>query len=133
MARVSQSSACVPHATYSYCDPSMLFQIIKSFVCAALLGLAANGYALQLRSEHAIVINNETGAVVLEKGANEPVPIASLTKLMTAMVVLDSKPDMNERIAIDATDVDLLKHSKSHVPVGSTMARRQVLQLALMS
>jgi D-alanyl-D-alanine carboxypeptidase/D-alanyl-D-alanine endopeptidase (penicillin-binding protein 7) len=111
----------------------MLFQIIKSFVCAALLGLAANGYALQLRSEHAIVINNETGAVVLEKGANEPVPIASLTKLMTAMVVLDSKPDMNERIAIDATDVDLLKHSKSFVPVGSTMARRQVLQLALMS
>lgn len=94
---------------------------------------AANGYALQLKSEHAIVINNETGAVLLKKSADESVPIASLTKLITAMVVLDSRPDMNESISIDAADVDLLKHSKSQVPVGTTLPRKKVFQLALMS
>jgi D-alanyl-D-alanine carboxypeptidase/D-alanyl-D-alanine endopeptidase (penicillin-binding protein 7) len=112
---------------------SMTINFIKPFAVGILLLYAASGYALQLKSEHAIVVSNDTGAVLFEKSAGESVPIASLTKLMTAMVVLDSKPDMNERIAIDAADVDLLKHSKSHVPVGTTLPRRQVLQLALMS
>ena len=111
----------------------MTNDFIKPFAVGILVFYAASGYALQLKSEHAIVISNDTGAVLLEKSSDQSVPIASLTKLMTAMVVLDSKPDMNERIAIDAADVDLLKHSKSHVPVGTTLPRRQALQLALMS
>jgi D-alanyl-D-alanine carboxypeptidase/D-alanyl-D-alanine endopeptidase (penicillin-binding protein 7) len=60
-------------------------------------------------------------------------PIASLTKLMTAMVVLDAHQDMNEPIEIEKQDVDVLKHSSSRVPVGATIPRRDVLQLALMS
>ncbi len=60
-------------------------------------------------------------------------PIASLTKLMTAMVVLDSRPNMDAPISIDKTDVDTLKHSTSRVPVGATLSRRDTLQLALMS
>lgn len=111
----------------------MTIKFVQLLAAVILLLYAASGYALQLKSEHAIVVSNDTGAVLFEKSAGESVPIASLTKLMTAMVVLDSKPDMNERIAIDAADVDLLKHSKSHVPVGTTLPRRQVLQLALMS
>lgn len=111
----------------------MSIQFHKQFALSILLFYAASGHALQLESEHAIVVSNDNGAILLEKSAGEPVPIASLTKLMTAMVVLDSKPDMNERIAIDAADVDRLKHSKSHVPVGTTLPRKQVLQLALMS
>ena len=111
----------------------MTIDFIKPFAFGILVFYAASGYALQLKSEHAIVVSNDTGAVLLEKSSDQAVPIASLTKLMTAMVVLDSKPDMKERIAIDAADVDLLKHSKSHVPVGTTLPRRQVLQLALMS
>jgi D-alanyl-D-alanine carboxypeptidase/D-alanyl-D-alanine endopeptidase (penicillin-binding protein 7) len=61
------------------------------------------------------------------------VPIASLTKLMTAMVVLDAKPDMDAEINIDQIDVDTLKHSSSRVPVGATISRHDVLLLALMS
>jgi D-alanyl-D-alanine carboxypeptidase/D-alanyl-D-alanine endopeptidase (penicillin-binding protein 7) len=70
---------------------------------------------------------------LLEKNSNVVVPIASLTKLMTAMVVLDSHPDMDAPISIDKNDVDMLKHSTSRVPVGATIPRRDVLQLALMS
>ena len=101
-----------------------------------LLGLlllqAFSASALQLRSEHAIVVRDDD-RVLLEKNASEAVPIASLTKLMTAMVVLDSHPDMQEKIAIAPEDVDTLKHSLSHVPVGSTLTRAEVLHLALMS
>jgi D-alanyl-D-alanine carboxypeptidase/D-alanyl-D-alanine endopeptidase (penicillin-binding protein 7) len=92
-----------------------------------------NVFAVTLNSQHAIVINDQTGAVMLSKNAESPVPIASLTKLMTAMVVLDSKPNMDERISIVEDDVDILKHSMSHVRVGTTLERSAVLRLALMS
>lgn len=69
----------------------------------------------------------------MSKDADSPVPIASLTKLMTAMVVLDSKPDMTENISIAEEDVDSLKHSTSYVRVGTTLERNEVLRLALMS
>ncbi len=102
------------------------------FVCAAIV-FAASGYAMQLNSRHAIVISDETGKVLLGKNVDTAVPIASLTKLMTAMVVLDSQPDMSENISINEADVDALKHSRSHVPIGTTLTRRQLFQLALMS
>lgn len=106
---------------------------LSPLLTLAALCLTVNCHALQLSSQHAIVVSNQTGAVLLEKGAQDQVPIASLTKLMTAMTVLDSHPDLNEMIAIEDTDVDQLKHSRSHVPVGARMPRREVLQLALMS
>ena len=111
----------------------MLAARLSPLLALAALCLSAQVHALQLSSQHAIVVSNQTGAVLLEKGAQDQVPIASLTKLMTAMTVLDSQPDLNELIAIEDTDVDQLKHSRSHVPVGARMARRDVLQLALMS
>jgi serine-type D-Ala-D-Ala endopeptidase (penicillin-binding protein 7) len=61
------------------------------------------------------------------------VPIASLTKLMTAMVVLDAGLDMREAIVITDDDVDMLKHSSSRVPVGATFTRGTLMVLALMS
>jgi D-alanyl-D-alanine endopeptidase (penicillin-binding protein 7) len=100
-------------------------------VCAAMS--CCSSYAMPLNSQHAIVISDDTGQVLLEKSADAAVPIASLTKLMTTMVVLDSKPKMNEMIAIQAVDVDVLKHSRSHVPVGTTLPRKEILRLALMS
>lgn len=106
---------------------------LKQLLVGLAIFYAASGYALQLNSRHAIIVSDESGKVLLEKSAEAPVPIASLTKLMTAMVVLDGKPDMKQKIAIDAADVDALKHSKSHVPVGTTLTRKEVLQLALMS
>ena len=110
----------------------MFSRLLQACTLAACLA-AATGHALPLRSEHAIVISDETGQVVVEKNADTIVPIASLTKLLTAMAVLDSKPDMEEQISIESEDVDLLKHSRSHVPVGTTLPRKKILELALMS
>jgi D-alanyl-D-alanine carboxypeptidase/D-alanyl-D-alanine endopeptidase (penicillin-binding protein 7) len=84
-------------------------------------------------SQSVLVVEDGTGKVLLEKNAGQIVPIASLTKLMTAMVVLDANLDMNELIAIEQRDVDVVKHSTSHVPVGAHITRADVLQLALMS
>jgi D-alanyl-D-alanine carboxypeptidase/D-alanyl-D-alanine endopeptidase (penicillin-binding protein 7) len=89
--------------------------------------------AMPLGSQSVLVVEDDTGKILVEKNANAVVPIASLTKLMTAMVVLDAKQDMNEEIEIDKVDVDTLKHSTSRVPVGANIARADVLQLALMS
>lgn len=107
--------------------------VLKTWLCLNSLLLCASIQAMPLSSQHAIVISNENGAVLLEKNADQAVPIASLTKLMTAMTVLDSRPNMREPIVIAAQDVDTLKHSSSRVPVGATLPRQQVLQLALMS
>ncbi len=111
----------------------MYSSILKVTLASILLMCSSVQAAIQLNSQHAIVVRDDTGQVLLNKDADAAVPIASLTKLMTAMVVLDSKPDMNEKIAIQAQDVDALKHSKSHVPVGATLSRAEVLHLALMS
>lgn len=107
--------------------------MFKKTLLALLLGYTATAFALPFSSRHALVFEEETGKVLLEKDAHAVVPIASLTKLMTAMVVLDAKLDMNETISIEESDVDTLKHSSSRVPVGVTLTRGTVLQLALMS
>jgi D-alanyl-D-alanine carboxypeptidase/D-alanyl-D-alanine endopeptidase (penicillin-binding protein 7) len=105
----------------------------KLFATVALSLSAATAFAGAYGSQSVLVVEDDTGKVLIEKNANTIVPIASLTKLMTAMVVLDAKQDMDAPIEIDKVDVDMLKHSTSRVPVGATIARRDVLQLALMS
>jgi hypothetical protein len=60
-------------------------------------------------------------------------PIASITKLMTAMVVLDSGLPLEEPITIEAADVDTLKGTRSRLKVGMTLTRRELLKLALMA
>lgn len=107
--------------------------MFKKTLLALLLGCAASAFAMPFSSRHALVFEEESGKVLLEKDAHAVVPIASLTKLMTAMVVLDAKLDMNETINIDESDVDTFKHSSSRVPVGASLTRGTVLQLALMS
>lgn len=108
--------------------------MIKKIVAALLMTAAAAAFAdPRLGSQSVLVIEDETGKVLIEKNADVVAPIASLTKLMTAMVVLDSKLDMDEEISIDKEDVDTLKHSSSRVPVGAKLSRADVLQLALMS
>lgn len=60
-------------------------------------------------------------------------PIASITKLMTAMVVLDSTPDLRAEITITDSDIDYLRGSRSRLPVGASLTRETALLLALMS
>ena len=105
---------------------------LSALVCGLVVWANTCG-AMQLNSQHAIVIKDDTKEVLYGKDQNAVVPIASLTKLMTAMVVIDSKPDMGEKITILAEDVDTLKHSRSFVPVGTTLPRKEILRLALLS
>jgi D-alanyl-D-alanine carboxypeptidase/D-alanyl-D-alanine endopeptidase (penicillin-binding protein 7) len=107
--------------------------MIKKILASVLMSVSAAAMAVPFGSQSVLVIEDDTGKVLLEKNADRVVSIASLTKLMTAMVVLDAKQDMDEMIAIDRRDVDTLKHSTSRVPVGAKISRRDVLQLALMS
>ena len=109
--------------------------MIKKFLATIVMSISAAAAvaAVPFGSQSVLVIEDGTGKVLLEKNADQIVPIASLTKLMTAMVVLDARQDMHEMIAIEQRDVDILKHSTSRVPVGSHITRGDVLQLALMS
>ena len=107
--------------------------MLKKTLFALLLTSASAAFALPFHSQHAIVYEESSGKVLLEKDSNAVVSIASLTKLMTAMVVLDAKLDMQQLINIDEADVDIVKHSSSRVPVGVLLPRATVLQLALMS
>ena len=107
--------------------------MIKKILFSVLMSVSAAAFALPFGSQSVLVIEDGTGKVLLEKNADRVVSIASLTKLMTAMVVLDANQNMDEMIAIHQRDVDTLKHSTSRVPVGAKISRRDVLQLALMS
>lgn len=107
--------------------------MFKKSLMAALLCCSFSALALPFSSRHAVIFDEESGSILFEKDANAVVPIASLTKLMTAMVVLDAHQDLEEVISIEESDVDVIKHSSSRVPVGVMLPRRTALQLALMS
>ena len=79
------------------------------------------------------VANQKTGEVLLQRNARHVMPIASITKLMTAIVVLESKSDLNEMLTITDDDVDYLKGTGSRLGVGTRLTREEMLQLALMS
>lgn len=99
---------------------------------ASVLPSAPQLLQLPVNAKHALVLDDATGRVVMAKDADAAVPIASITKLVTAMVVLDAKPNLHETLRIAQDDVDLLKHSASRVRVGAEMTRLAALQLALM-
>jgi D-alanyl-D-alanine endopeptidase (penicillin-binding protein 7) len=87
----------------------------------------------QIRSAAVAVIDQSTGDVLLEKNADAVTPIASITKLMTAMVALDVQPDLHEALTISEADVDTIKGTHSRLAVGATLTREEMLRLALMS
>jgi D-alanyl-D-alanine endopeptidase (penicillin-binding protein 7) len=80
-----------------------------------------------------MVFDPTTGRALFAKNADAPMPIASITKIMTAMVVLDAKLSMDEPIVIEASDIDTIKGSRSRLPVGSAFRREDLLRLALMA
>ena len=107
--------------------------MLKKLFVTVLMSFSAAAFAVPFGSQSVLVVEDDTGKILLEKNADRVAPIASLTKLMTAMVVLDARQDLDELIEIDRSDVDTFKHSSSRVPVGALISRRDVLQLALMS
>ena len=89
--------------------------------------------ALALKSFGVMVQDQASGAVMFEKNAQAILPIASITKLMTAMVSLDSQPNLTETLTIGNDDVDMLKGTSSRLRVGAEMTREEMLRIALMS
>jgi D-alanyl-D-alanine endopeptidase (penicillin-binding protein 7) len=95
--------------------------------------VAFRNSGLNLRSSSAMVVDQKTGRTLFGKNTDARMPIASITKLMTAMVVLDAQLPLDEKIAISSEDKDALKGTHSRLKVGTTLSRHLALQLALMS
>jgi D-alanyl-D-alanine endopeptidase (penicillin-binding protein 7) len=86
-----------------------------------------------LRSTAALVLDANTGETLFAKNADAVHPIASITKLMTAMVVLDSKLPLDEPVEITTEDLDLLKGTRSRLPVGAHFRRDDLIRIALVA
>lgn len=113
-------------------------------LCWAPLALGADAYIsakdirdyarsrnLKLRSYVALVFDERDNELILDRRTDEVMPIASLTKLMTAMVILDARLDMDQTITISKADKDRIRYSHSRLKRGMTFHRRDLLQIAL--
>ena len=97
------------------------------------LGLRDTDDALSLRSSVALVMDQNSNEVLFQKNAAAVLPIASITKLMTALVVMDARLPMDEVLTITEEDRDTEKHSSSRLRFGTQLTREELLLLALMS
>lgn len=86
-----------------------------------------------LYSYSALVVDANNGEILVSKNPHTKLPIASISKLMTAMVLLDSGANLNEYITITSDDIDTLKNTSSRLQVGMQIRRHDLLLLALMS
>jgi len=96
-------------------------------------GLHSARDTLALKSSVALVIDQDTKEVLLQKNESAVLPIASITKLMTGVLVTEAKLPMDELITISQADVDMEKGSRSRLNVGTMLSRGELLHLALMS
>ena len=110
-----------------------LFFVLAITVGFAQADEAKPQKAVYLRSSSALVLDAETGEIVLDKNADAVTPIASITKLMTAIVVLDRGLDLEQRIVISREDYDSLKGTRSRLRPGNVLTRGELLLLALMA
>lgn len=88
---------------------------------------------LALSSNAALIVDESTGEKLYEKNPKAVLPIASITKLMTAFVILEAQQDMEEILTITKEDVDTIKHTSSRLPIGARLSRSEMLHIALMS
>ena len=98
-----------------------------------LYGLHNTADSLELKSSVALVLDSDTNEVLFSKNPQAVLPIASLTKLMTAVVVAEARQPLNESITVSDEDVDTEKNSRSRLKVGTTLSREEMLHLALMA
>jgi D-alanyl-D-alanine endopeptidase (penicillin-binding protein 7) len=98
-----------------------------------MAGLHATSDALGLHSSVALVVDQETQEVLYSKNDHAVLPIASLTKLMTGLIIAETNLPMDERIRITQADVDTEKGSSSRLAVGTELSRGDLMHLSLMS
>ncbi len=94
---------------------------------------AANSLNPHVQSNIALIVDEQTQQVIYDKHAELVAPIASITKLMTAMVILDAKLPMDEVVSVATDDQDRLKGTHSRLRIGMTFTRSEMLQMALMA
>lgn len=95
--------------------------------------VSSYAYAPLLNARSALVMNANTGKILYQKNMDSVRSIASISKLMAAMVVLDAKLDMGQSITITEAEIDRLKGTSSRLSVGTTLSRADLLHLGLMS
>jgi D-alanyl-D-alanine endopeptidase (penicillin-binding protein 7) len=98
-----------------------------------IAGLHGERDALALKSSVALVVDQDTKEVLFSKNEQAVLPIASITKLMTGLLVSEGRLPMEEEITITQADVDTEKGSRSRLAVGTELSRGELLHLALMS
>jgi serine-type D-Ala-D-Ala endopeptidase (penicillin-binding protein 7) len=98
-----------------------------------LAGLHSVSDPLDLKSSVALVMDQQTNEVLFSKNAEAVLPIASITKLMTAMVVLDGRQNLDDSLEITDAERDTEKNTRSRLSIGTTLTRADMLHLALMS
>ena len=113
-------------------------RVLFASLLAALAVVSTPAFAREphqpsLKSQAALVVDQESGETLLGKNAEAKLPIASLTKLMTAVVTLDAELDPEEPVTVTKADVDRLRGSHSRLQVGTTLTRDEMLHLALMA
>ena len=99
---------------------------------AAISSKALDKGKLRLRSE-GVIIADQSGAILFSRNADKPRPIASVTKLMSAVVILDAKLSLDEKITITKADRDLRQLTGSRLKIGAKLTRKELLTLAMLS
>ena len=108
-------------------------RMLNAMLASLALLAASSAWAdVPLSSSRVMVVDEATGEVLLQKNSQDQAPMASLTKLVTAMVVLDAQQDPDERVTITVDDLDTLKHTHSGVRAGATLPRADLLERALL-
>jgi D-alanyl-D-alanine endopeptidase (penicillin-binding protein 7) len=119
----------------------MLRALPLLFICTLAAAQPAHGIAPKartaaqpdLKSASVLVLDTQTSTVLLARKADEAVPIASITKLMTSLVVLEAKQPMDEVITINAEDLQATRGNRSHLAANTRLTRAELMHLALMA
>jgi len=125
-----QPQAAFQRAAFAPSSPAATAPVLTA---GDMAGLHQTRDPLALKSNAAFVIDQATSQVLFEKNASFSLPIASLTKLMTALIVVEARQNMDEVLEVTSDDIDREKNSSSRLRVGSQMTRANMLHIALMS
>lgn len=112
---------------------AILIFSVQSVTSAQQLDYSKYYSQLTVKSPKAIVYDAESGDIIYQKKANEKSSIASLTKLMTAMVIIDSNLDLDKKVTITKNDFDKIKGTTSRLWLGSELSRKELLSIALIA
>jgi D-alanyl-D-alanine endopeptidase (penicillin-binding protein 7) len=130
-ARVRQPLVVRPHRGLRHASAIRIEPAKPSF--GQMIGLHQTADSLELKSGVALVLDQDTNEVLFSKNSQAVLPIASLTKLMTAMVVTGAEQPLDDMITITDADIDTEKGSHSRLKVGTQLRREEMLHLALMA